>query len=70
MKKLTLKTQNSGGFVELPVEFIDSYLAEAGGTALKVYLYLLRCAKDPSAVGLSAMWWKSSGSSGFSVSQS
>ena len=50
MKKLTLKTQNSGGFVELPVEFIDSYLAEAGGTALKVYLYLLRCAKDPSVI--------------------
>ena len=50
MKKLTLKTQNSGAYVELPVEFIDSYLAEAGGTALKVYLYLLRCLRDPSVI--------------------
>ena len=48
MKKLLLKSRNSGGFVQLPVGFIDSYLAEAGGTALKVYLYLVRCLQDPS----------------------
>ena len=47
MKKILLKSRNSGGFVQLSVEFIDSYLAEAGGTALKVYLYLLRCLQDP-----------------------
>ena len=52
MKKLSLKSRNFGGFVQLPVEFIDSYLAEAGGTALKVYLYLVRCLQDP-AVALS-----------------
>ncbi len=52
MKKLLLKSRNFGGFVQLPVEFIDSYLAEAGGTALKVYLYLVRCLQDP-AVALS-----------------
>lgn len=50
MKKLILKSDNFNGFVQLPVEFIDSYLAEAGGTALKVYLYLLRCIQDPSVV--------------------
>ena len=50
MKKLILKSYNFDGFVQLPVEFIDSYLAEAGGTALKVYLYLLRCIQDPSVV--------------------
>ena len=48
MKKLLLKSGISDGFVQLPVGFIDSYLAEAGGTALKVYLYLLRCLQDPS----------------------
>ncbi|MBP5294920.1 MAG: DnaD domain protein [Lachnospiraceae bacterium] len=48
MKKLLLKSRNFGGFVQLPVEFIDSYLAEAGGTALKVYLYLVRCLQDPT----------------------
>ncbi len=50
MKKLILKSRNFDGFVQLPVEFIDSYLAEAGGTALKVYLYLLRCIQDPTVV--------------------
>ena len=48
MKKLLLKSDISDGIVQLPVAFIDAYLAEAGGTALKVYLYLLRCLQDPS----------------------
>ncbi|MBO4411663.1 MAG: DnaD domain protein [Lachnospiraceae bacterium] len=48
MKKLNLRSKNSGSYFELPVEFVDRYLAEASELSLKVYLYLLRSAQDPS----------------------
>lgn len=48
MKKLSLRTKDSGSSFEIPVEFVDRYMAEASGLSLKVYLYLLRAALDPS----------------------
>ena len=48
MKKLSLRSRLSNGFLEIPVDFIDTYMPQASSEALKVYLYLLRSALDPS----------------------
>ena len=50
MKKLTLTNDKKNTNIEIPVDFIDIYMPEASGEALKVYLYLCRAAQDPSIV--------------------
>ena len=50
MKKLNLRSKASVAFLEIPVDFIDSYMAEAPEEALKVYLYLLRSSMDSSII--------------------
>jgi len=50
MKKLTLRTRQALSFFELPVEFVDTYLADASELELKVYLYLVRSALDPAVL--------------------
>lgn len=50
MKKLNLRSKTINSFVEIPVEFIDSYLPEAPEEALKVYLYLMRASMDSSII--------------------
>lgn len=48
MKELMIRTTISDPHLEIPVSFIDQYLAKASGLALKVYLYLVRASKDAS----------------------
>ena len=50
MKKLSLRTENAVSSFDIPVEFVDSYLAEAPELSLKLYLYLLRSMLDPSVL--------------------
>ena len=50
MKKLNLRSKSINHFVEIPVDFIDTYLPEVPEEALKVYLYLLWAAMDPSII--------------------
>lgn len=50
MKKLNLSSRLENSCIELPVAFVDTFLPEAPDTALKVYLYLLRAAKDDRIV--------------------
>ena len=50
MKNLILRTRNSVSSFEIPVSFVDRYLAEAPELALKVYLYLLRASLDPTSL--------------------
>ncbi len=48
MKKLNLYSETEYKVVEIPVEFIDTFMPEASEEELKVYLYLLRAFRDPS----------------------
>ena len=48
MKKLNLRTKTQRQYLEIPVDFIDEYIPQAPEGALKVYLYLVRCAMDPT----------------------
>ena len=48
MKKLNLRTKTRRQYIEIPVDFIDEYMPQAPEGALKLYLYLLRCAADTS----------------------
>ena len=48
MKKLNLRTKTQRQYLEIPVDFIDEYMPQAPEGALKVYLYLVRCAMDPT----------------------
>ncbi len=50
MKKLSLQSELTAGYVQIPVEFIDIYMPEASLDALRVYLYLLRASQDPSII--------------------
>ena len=50
MKKLILRTETAVSSFEIPVEFVDSYLAEAPELSLKLYLYLVRSSLDPSVL--------------------
>lgn len=50
MKRLSLSSKTKRQAIDLPVAFVDAYLPEAPETALKVYLYLLRSAMDPSII--------------------
>lgn len=50
MKKLILRTEKPLSSFDIPVEFVDTYLAEAPELSLKLYLYLLRSSLDPSVL--------------------
>lgn len=50
MKRLDLRSRMKNQFVEIPVDFLDIYLADAPEMALKIYLYLLRASSDPSMI--------------------
>ena len=50
MKKLILRTEKTLSSFDIPVEFVDKYLAEAPELSLKLYLYLLRSSLDPSVL--------------------
>ena len=48
MKKLSLRSRIANEFLEIPVDFIDAYMPAAPADYVKVYLYLMRAALDPS----------------------
>ena len=48
MKKLSLHSDLSNEYIEIPVDVIDRYMPQATAAALKVYLYLLRASRDHS----------------------
>jgi len=50
LKNLNLRSEIKKDYIEVPADFIDIYMPIASPEALKVYLYLLRAALDPSAL--------------------
>lgn len=49
MTTIQIRSEFPHTYVGVPNTFIDSYMAEANGEFVKVYLYLLRCMNAPSS---------------------